>query len=201
MPHAFDRFMVHVGIGTDAKMRRLTPEQRWTFVAGVLALAAEGRPRGMLAVAGEPLTADDVAARASVTRDVAEETLARLRALGVVEQHGEVERLTRWEDYNPPAKPSDSREAARERQRRSRQRRKDAVSPQLGFGGTALRAVKGGRLEERAAGRRRQKEAWVREHVPDLREYEALRALERLEMMGSPVTRDAVLGIARRLAS
>ena len=55
MSAKFDRFMVVNDIGTGRKLRRLPVVQRWTYVAGVLAIASQSPIRGALLIHdGEP---------------------------------------------------------------------------------------------------------------------------------------------------
>jgi hypothetical protein len=121
---SFDRFMVMVGIGTNRKLRRLPVVQRWTYVAGVLALAAQSPMRGALLITdGEPATAEDVAQEATVPLKDARAALASLRRLGMLtrDEHG-IEWVHDWEAVNPDPKPSASPEAARKRKREQRAR-------------------------------------------------------------------------------
>lgn len=132
MSQAFDCFMVESRIGTNRKLRRLPVVQRWTFVAGVLALAAQSPLRGALLITdGVPVTAEDVAKEATVPVRDARAALGSLRELGMLEldEHG-VEWVHDWDTINPDPRPSDSREATRERKRRQRAKaRSTAVSP------------------------------------------------------------------------
>lgn len=130
MTQPFDKFFVQVGIGTNRKLRRLPVAQRWTFVAGVLALAAQSPMRGALLIAdGHPVTAEDVAAEASVTLQQARAALRALRELGMIEQDDDgIEWVHDWDKLNPDPRPSDSPEATRERKRRERDRRRNPNS-------------------------------------------------------------------------
>lgn len=124
MSRKFDRFMVHIGIGTNRKLRRLPAVQRWVYVAGVLSLAAQSPIRGALLIAdGEPATAEDIAEEATVPVKDARAALASLRRLGMLDRDSDgVEWVHDWDRLNPDPKPSDSPEAARERKRQQRKR-------------------------------------------------------------------------------
>lgn len=97
----FDRFMVDVGVGRNLKVGRLTPSERWTFVAGVLGIAATSPARGVLMVGASSATVEDVAKAASVTKSVAESTLRKLRELGMLEVDTDsgFEQVHDWDDY------------------------------------------------------------------------------------------------------
>jgi DNA-binding transcriptional regulator YhcF (GntR family) len=117
----FDRFMVDVNIGTNRKLRRLTPAERWCHVAGVLAVAAHAPIRGCLLVGDHDPVPRDYAEQAGVTVAVATATLAKLRDLGIVEYDGEqgCERIHDWDDHNPAPRGDPT---AAERQRRHREK-------------------------------------------------------------------------------
>lgn len=123
---SFDRFMVQVDIGTNRKLRRLPPAQRWAYVAGVLPLAAQSPLRGALLITdGEPVTAEDVAEEATVRLCDARACLDALRKLGMLERDElGVEWVHDWDRHNPEPKPSDSPQATRERKRKQRERQK-----------------------------------------------------------------------------
>lgn len=118
----YDRLMVATKIGTNRKIRRLRPEQRWAHVAGVLALAAESPIPGHLLVADgvcvEPI---DVAEHAGVSLAVAEKTMDTLRELGVVKYDGEAacEYVHDWDEWNPAPRNDPT---AADRMRRYRER-------------------------------------------------------------------------------
>lgn len=124
---SYDRFMLATKIGTNRKIRRLKPDQRWTHVAGVLALAAESPVPGHLLIAeGVAVGAEDVAEHASVSIAVAEKTLLSLRMLGVLKWDAEVqcEYVHDWDEWNQPSK-SDPTAAARMRRYRERLRNEE----------------------------------------------------------------------------
>jgi hypothetical protein len=128
----YDCILLYTKIGSDRKLRRLAPDQRWAFVAGVLSLAAQSPDRGRLLVAeGMPVTEEDIAEEAGVSIDVARSTLAKLRELGIVvtDEDG-VQAPGKWETWQPRPRPSESREATRERQRRKRERDAAAAGQQ-----------------------------------------------------------------------
>lgn len=128
MSAVFDRFMCANSIGTNRKLRRLPVAQRWTYVAGVLALASQSPIRGALLITdGEPVTAEDVAQEATVSLTVAKAALESFRKLGMLDrdEHG-VEWVHDWDKLNPSPKPSDSPDATRARKRDQRARDKAA---------------------------------------------------------------------------
>lgn len=123
---AFDRFMLHIGVGRAPKLRRLTPQERWALVAGAWALAAESPVRGALLIAeGVPVETRDVADAAGVSRKVAQSALDKSRELSLIETIDGVEWVHDWHDYNPDPRPSDSPEAVAERKRRQRERERE----------------------------------------------------------------------------
>ena len=128
MSAVFDRFMCANNIGTNRKLRRLPVAQRWTYVAGVLALASQSPIRGALLITdGEPVTAEDVAEEATVSLSVATAALDSFRKLGMLDrdEHG-IEWVHDWDKLNPSPKPSDSPDATRARKRDQRARDKAA---------------------------------------------------------------------------
>lgn len=123
MTRKFDRFMLDVNIGTNRKLRRLTPPERLCHIAGVLAIAAQAPIRGRLLIGHETPEPLDYAEQAGVTVTVAKSTLAKLRKLEVIvpdDEHG-CEMIHDWADWNPEPKRD---ETNAERQRRYRERRK-----------------------------------------------------------------------------
>lgn len=130
MARTFDRFMVDVGIGTNRKVRRLPVAERWVYVAGILSLAAQSPMRGALLIAdGEPATADDIAAQATVPVKHAHDTLQSLHRLGMLDEDTDgVLWVHDWDKINPEPKPSDSPAATRERKRRQREERRNSLS-------------------------------------------------------------------------
>lgn len=128
MPRGFDCLMLHVGIGPNRKMRRLTDGEFRAFVAGVLPVAAESPVRGALLVArGEAAEAEDVAGLAGVATEVAASALAKLLKYGtlVEDPASGCVRVAQWEVFNPAPRPSEAREATRQRKQKQRQREKD----------------------------------------------------------------------------
>jgi hypothetical protein len=64
----YDCILLYTKIGSDRKIRRLEPGQRWAFIAGVLALAAQSPERGRLLIAeGVAVTDADVAEECGVS--------------------------------------------------------------------------------------------------------------------------------------
>lgn len=124
MSRTFNRFMVADDIGTNRKLRRLPVAERWVYVAGVLALAAQSPIRGALLISdGEPVTDQDVAMQATVPVKTARSAMDALRGLGMLERDKDgIEWVHDWELMNKDPKPSDAPEATRERKRRQRQK-------------------------------------------------------------------------------
>ena len=122
MSRAFSKFMVDVGIGTNRKLRRLPVGERWVYVAGVLAIAAQSPVRGSLLITdGEPATVADIAAEATVPTRLARQAIESLTRLGMLQldEYG-VFWVHDWDKVNPEPKPSDSPVATRERKRKQR---------------------------------------------------------------------------------
>jgi hypothetical protein len=117
----FDRFMVHVDIGRDEKLARLTDAERICHVAGVLALAAKSPIRGRLLVGDLEASPREVGRMAAVSDRVAKSTIDKLLAVGVLvhdEEYGCL-RVHNWERFNPEPKddPSNAERQARWRDR------------------------------------------------------------------------------------
>jgi hypothetical protein len=94
----FDRFMVDVELGSNAKVGRFTDAEFRCLVTGVWALAAKADPRGSLIVAGAPATAPDVARQARCSVKIAQATLKRMRNLGMLDGDAKVHD---WDELNP----------------------------------------------------------------------------------------------------
>lgn len=120
-PRKFDRFMVDVNVGTNRKLRRLNPQERWCALAGVFAIAAVSPIRGALLIADGPAEAVDYAEQAGVSLPIANATLKKLRNMGVVYEadDGDFERVHDFEDWNPAPRNDPT---AAERMRRYRER-------------------------------------------------------------------------------
>lgn len=96
--------MLHTAIGVHRKVKRLTVPERWCFVAGVLALAAESPVRGALLISNKVVAKEeDYAERAGVSQAVAVSTMKKLRELEIVVSVDEsgVEVVRDWEEYEP----------------------------------------------------------------------------------------------------
>jgi len=114
--------MLDVDIGTNRKIRRLTPSERWCHIAGVLSVAAKAPIRGRLLIGQQEPELRDYAEQAGVSVAVAKSTMAKLRDLAVVlpdEEHG-CEMIHDWSDCNPDPKHDPT---APERMKRYRERR------------------------------------------------------------------------------
>lgn len=130
MSAKYDRFMVHVDVGTDEKLADLTDPERLCHIAGVLAVAAKSPIRGRLLVGDVVATPNHVAKRAGVSTRVAASTLRKLQAVGVLVRDDEYDclRVHNWERFNPPPK-RDSTAAERQQRRRDRLRDEQTVTP------------------------------------------------------------------------
>jgi 5-methylcytosine-specific restriction endonuclease McrA len=106
----FDKFMIHVDIGTDEKLADLTDSERLCHIAGVLALAAKSPIRGRLVVGDVPATANHMRKLLDVGVLIADDDLGCLR-------------VHNWERFNPPPK-QDTTSAERQARYRRRLREK-----------------------------------------------------------------------------
>ena len=126
----FNRYMVEIGMGTNAKLADLNDSEFRAHVVGVLSVAASSPVRGCLLVGQLPAKASHIARAAGVSPKVAASAMAKLEELGVLEadpEHGCL-RVHDWDDYNPPPKAD---KTAAERKRRQRERECHAyVTPQ-----------------------------------------------------------------------
>lgn len=125
-PRPYDRFMVANKIGADRQLRRVPAGQRWVWVAGVLALAAQSPIRGtLLLVDADPVTYKDIAEEASVTPALARKAVISFRTLGLLLPDDELgcDVVPNFDLYNPPpAARSTEGERIRKREQRARQR-------------------------------------------------------------------------------
>jgi hypothetical protein len=122
-PRRFDSVLVSIDIGASRTIRRLNVGERWTFIAGVLALAAKSPIRGALLIAlQEPVSLDDIAEQAGVTKAVAKGAVDKLIRLDVLEWDNELNGLivVNWNDYQREPKASDSRAAWKARKQKQR---------------------------------------------------------------------------------
>jgi hypothetical protein len=122
-PRRFDSILVSIDIGASRTIRRLNVGERWTFIAGVLSLAAKSPVRGALLIAlQEPVSLDDIAEQAGVTKAVAKSAVDKLVRLDVLEWDDELNGLivVNWNDYQREPKASDSREAWKSRKQKQR---------------------------------------------------------------------------------
>lgn len=118
----FDRFMVHVDVGTDEKLAQLTDVERLCHIAGVLAVAAKSPVRGRLLVGDREATPREIAKRSDVSVRVARSTMDKLIDVGVLTRDDDLDcwRVHNWERFNPD--PKQDRTNA-ERQARYRAKR------------------------------------------------------------------------------
>jgi hypothetical protein len=79
---AFTRFMLDVEIGHNLKLIGLTDAEKWTYVAGVLPIAAKSPTRGVLVVGRQPATHQHVAVQAGVSARVARSAHPEYTACG-----------------------------------------------------------------------------------------------------------------------
>lgn len=136
-PRAFNRIMLDMGVGTNRKVRRLTVPERWTFVAGVIPLAAQSPIRGALLIATSiPVTPQDVAEQAGVSVAVAKKTLGHMRTLGMLERDDElgIEWVHDFDDWQaePRHDPTGSLRQKRYRDRQKQTSRRDVTEPVTG---------------------------------------------------------------------
>lgn len=147
----FDRFLVDVEIGHNLKVCRLTPPERWAFVAGVLSIAAKAPTRGALLIGELRATVDDVARQADVSRSVAAVAYRKLLDIGMVatDENG-VDWVHDFDVWNPPPK-TDRTNAERQARHRTRNASNNgtdnaAVTPPVTG---ASRSGNAGEVEER----------------------------------------------------
>lgn len=125
-PRPYDKFMVAYKIGADLQLRQVPPPQRWVWVAGVVALAAQSPIRGhLLDVKAMPLTNEAIAEEASVKPRLSREALTAFRDLDLILGDDELgcEWVPNFKLYNPdpPAKSKEG-ERLRKREQRARER-------------------------------------------------------------------------------
>lgn len=123
-PRKFDRYMVHVAMGSHPKLGGLTDSEYRAHISGVLAIAAVAPIRGCLLVGDINAEPAHIAKTAGVTPRAAKSALAKLTELGVLYRDEELGclRVHDWADINPEPK-KDATSA--ERQRRLRERRRN----------------------------------------------------------------------------
>jgi hypothetical protein len=116
--------MVDVHIASNPKLARLTIQERWCHIAGILSLAALSPIRGHLLVGHDPAEIADIARRAGVSVAIARSTVDKLRKVGVLERDEAIgcDVVHDFDDWNPP--PKTDRTNA-ERQKRYRERHND----------------------------------------------------------------------------
>lgn len=118
----FDRFFVANEIGVDRRMDRLTPAERWAFIAGVLATASKSPVRGALLIAPKvPATAQDIARQANVPVKVAHSAMEKLRDMEILvhEDESRVDVVLEWDDWQvePTSDPRAAKRMALHRNR------------------------------------------------------------------------------------
>lgn len=125
----FDRYMIHVDVGTDEKLAGLNHNERLCHVVGVLAVAAKSPLRGYLIVGDAEATAAQIGRRAATTEKVARATIEKLVAVGILIRDDEVGalRVHNWENFNPAPK-NDPTNAERQRRWRERNGARNATS-------------------------------------------------------------------------
>ncbi len=119
-------------VGRNLKLLRFTVPERWTYIAGIVALAAKSPDRGAMLIAENiPVTARDVAEQASTSVRVANETLRKARALGMLYMEDGVERVHDFEELNPAPKrdETNAERQARHRAKRRRNAKSNGVTP------------------------------------------------------------------------
>jgi DNA-binding transcriptional ArsR family regulator len=129
MIRAFDRIMVDLEAGGNAKLGRLTDAEFRCYITGVLPLAAKSPIRGHLLVGDKKVDAADVARQSRMSVKTASRTLEKLRELGILEKNRDskdeqsannvCEIVHDFEDWNPPPKV-DRTNADRQKRYRAR---------------------------------------------------------------------------------
>ena len=124
--------MVAYGIGGDVDLALVPEGQRWVWVAGVLALAAQSPIRGhLLNKAAEPITSRDVAAAAGAKRALTLKALDHFRSRGMIVPDDELacEWVPNFKLYNfdPPSSSTEG-----ERLRKREQRARQTIAKRLG---------------------------------------------------------------------
>jgi len=124
-PRKFDRYMVHVAMGSHPKLGGLSDSEYRAHISGVLAVAAVAPIRGCLLVGELDAEPVHIAKAAGVTVRVARVTMEKLEALGILYRDGELGclRVHDWDDLNPEPRKDDTNV---DRQRRFRERRRNA---------------------------------------------------------------------------
>lgn len=119
----FDCYMVHVDIGSHAKLAHLTDSEFRATVAGVFPLAATSPVRGSLLVGDLHVQPVHVSRKSGVTVRVAKAAMDKLRAVGLIVRDDELEceRVHDFDDWNPAPK-DDTTGAARQARYRERLR-------------------------------------------------------------------------------
>lgn len=112
----FNRFLLDVEVARNLKLIGLTDAEKWTYVAGVLPVAAKSPTRGVLLVGRLPATHKHVAAQAGVSDRVARSTIDKLLLSGVlVEEHDlGCYRVNDWEQWQVEPKGADPTAARRQ---------------------------------------------------------------------------------------
>lgn len=114
--------MIHHDTANNLKLVDFTDSEVKAFVLGVVPIAGLADMRGSFTVGQAPASAKHVAAKARVSVKVAESTLVKLRALGMLETHDDgIEWVHDFQEYNPEPRVDDT---AAERAARYRQRQK-----------------------------------------------------------------------------
>lgn len=118
--------MVAYKIGADLQLRSIPESQRWVWVAGVLALAAQSPIRGhLLDAKAMPVTDEAIKAEASAKPRIAREALAAFRDLDLIQVDDKLgcEWVPNFKLYNPgPPSSSNEGERLRKREQRARER-------------------------------------------------------------------------------
>lgn len=83
---------------TDPKLRRLTPAQRWLWVAVLGAARQSPTPGWLLLTEEEPLSARDLSDLAGVAVKATKDGLAAMERLGLVEHSDGIWRVCKWDD-------------------------------------------------------------------------------------------------------
>jgi hypothetical protein len=131
-------FRFYVEAAFDPKLRRLTPTERWVFVACCCGAAKESL-RGRLAFGEQqPYSIADIAQLADVRVDKVAAALNKMRALDMVDQDERGWFVVHWEDRQYES------DSATERTRRWRERSRDVPTSDVVTGNSVSGAVASG---------------------------------------------------------
>lgn len=124
-------FRLYSEISKDPKMRRLTPEERWLWIA-LLCAAWKSPVRGHLLISeGIPYEIQDMADEAAVEPNIVEKALSKFEALNMMRREGDTWVVTNFKKRQYDKK-SDWPENTRTRKRNQREREKQGSAAVAG---------------------------------------------------------------------